>query len=161
DPHLGNGVPDIWYALRLKVAADDWAVGVTVPGLPGVVLGMNPAVAWAFTNTGEGVDDYLKETLSGDGAQYLRRPGEWAKVDHKPFAIKVRGEAAPRTIVASFTERGPLAPRPHLGSDQYARQWLPLKPGMLRLPTGRIMRAKSLAELDAAFDAMAAPAQNV
>src|SRR5690606_18520152 len=48
DPHLGQGVPSIWYAMRLRTSPADWVVGVTIPGLPGIVLGMNKNVAWAF-----------------------------------------------------------------------------------------------------------------
>jgi len=66
DPHLGNTVPQIWYAVRMRVSEDDWVVGMSIAGLPGVVLGMNPHLAWAYTNTGEDVDDLLVERVEGN-----------------------------------------------------------------------------------------------
>src|SRR5690606_2396635 len=96
DPHLGQNVPTIWYAIRLRVSKEDWVVGASLPGIPGVILGMNPQLAWAFTNTGEDVDDYLKETFSEDGATYLARTENdeeiWEPVIDKTFQVQVKGE---------------------------------------------------------------------
>lgn len=161
DPHLANAVPGIWYAVRLKVARGDWAVGMAIPGLPGIVIGMNPALAWSFTNTGEDVDDYLEEHLSPDGALYEQRPGNWVPVIHKSFLISVKGEAIPRKIEALFTERGPLAKRKYLGDGFYARQWLALQHDALRLPALPMMHAQTLAALDQAVEGLRIPAQNV
>ena len=164
DPHMGYGVPQVWFAQRLRVAADDWVVGVAVPGLPGIVLGMNPYLAWAFTNTGEDVDDYLLETVSPDGKSYaVKTPDgktEWKPIIEKTFTIKVKGQA-PRKVTGRFTEHGPLAKRPHLGSGLYSRQWLPLKPGRLRLPSLKFAQAKTIDQFDAAVDSFTAPSQNV
>lgn len=165
DPHLGATVPHIWYALRLRRSDKDWVVGVSIPGIPAVTLGMNPYVAWAFTNVGEDVDDYLEETISPDGKKYLwglDAAGEqvWADIEVRPYEIKVRN-GDPVTGEARFTHRGPLAAREYLGADRlFSRQWLPLQPGMLRLPLG-VNRAKSWQELNAALDDMRLPAQNV
>lgn len=148
DPHLGNSVPSIWYAMRLRVSATEWVVGTAIPGLPGIVLGMNPALAWAFTNTGEDVDDYLRESPD-------------APVTFKTFQIRVKGEPKPREITSAFTERGPVAERANLGRNLYARQWLPLKPGMLRLPTVQFMRTRNVDEFDRAVDSMVIPSQNI
>lgn len=165
DPHLGNNVPSIWMANRLRVTADDWVVGVAIPGMPGIVIGMNPSLAWAFTNTGEDVDDYLKEQLDETGAAYLATKDEqgehWRNVEKKTFEIKVRGESEPRKIEGLFTHRGPMSKRAGLGDGMYSRQWLPLKDGMLRLPTMALPRAQSVEALNRALDDMRTPAQNV
>lgn len=162
DPHLAATVPHLWYALRLQVAADDWVVGVALPGIPGVTLGMNPHLAWAFTNVGEDVDDYLKETLSEDGQRYVLRVegGQpvWADVEARTETIRVKGGAEVQ-VTRRRTARGPLGPREHL-SGEYARKWLPLLPGTLHIPTA-IHRAKNWDELNLALDQMKVPAQNV
>lgn len=164
DPHLGATVPHIWYALRLRKSEKDWAVGVAIPGIPAITLGMNPYLAWSFTNTGEDVDDYLQEKVSEDGRQYVARldaGGQpvWADIKVQSFEIKVRGGDL-QSGEAKFTHRGPLAQRKHLGDAYYSRQWLPLQPGMLRIPTA-VTRAKSWDELNVALDDMRVPAQNV
>jgi penicillin amidase len=49
DPHLSVIIPNVFYAIELKSPAMHVA-GVTVPGIPGVVLGHNERIAWATTN---------------------------------------------------------------------------------------------------------------
>lgn len=56
DPHLGLGIPSIWYFARLALPTGD-VVGATVPGAPLMVLGRNEHLAWGFTNTGFDVED--------------------------------------------------------------------------------------------------------
>lgn len=148
DPHLGNAVPSIWYAMRLRVSPTEWVVGAAIPGLPGIVVGMNPALAWAFTNTGEDVDDYLRESPE-------------TSFTTKTFRIRVKGEKTPREVTSAFTANGPISERDNLGKDLYSRQWLPLKPGMLRLPTVQFMRTRTVEEFDKAVDSMVIPSQNI
>lgn len=166
DPHLGQSVPGIWHAQKLKVSDDEWVVGVAAPGIPGITLGMNRYLAWAFTNTGEDVDDLIKETLSADGSEYLLEKSAdgreiWAKVEVLQQKFKVRGQEQAREVTARFTRRGPLAKRRFLGDAWYARQWLPLKEGVLRIPSYAVLRSKNLAQAYAAIDGMRTPAQNV
>lgn len=49
DPHLSVGIPDIWYAVEIR-SPHLHVAGVTIPGIPGVVLGHNDRIAWASTN---------------------------------------------------------------------------------------------------------------
>lgn len=54
DMHLGLGVPNIWFRAQITVgegAAMRRIVGVTLPGVPSVVVGSNGDVAWGFTNS--------------------------------------------------------------------------------------------------------------
>ena len=62
DPHLGIGMPSVWYinGLRCRVVSKTcpWDVaGVTFPGVPGVVLGHNASIAWGATNVDPDVQD--------------------------------------------------------------------------------------------------------
>jgi penicillin amidase len=49
DPHLSLGIPGVWYAVELH-APSLHVAGVTIPGIPGVILGHNERIAWASTN---------------------------------------------------------------------------------------------------------------
>jgi|SRR5579884_786088 len=49
DPHLNLSIPGVFYALEMR-APGLHVAGVTVPGIPGVVLGHNDRIAWATTN---------------------------------------------------------------------------------------------------------------
>ena len=62
DPHLGLAVPSIWLPMRFEIAGR-LVEGVTLPGLPGVVLGRNDALAWGFTNLYTDVQDLYRETI--------------------------------------------------------------------------------------------------
>ncbi|MBB3195035.1 penicillin acylase family protein [Roseateles terrae] len=53
DMHLGLGVPSIWFRAQFQIGSGAQALraaGVTLPGLPAIVVGSNGHVAWGFTN---------------------------------------------------------------------------------------------------------------
>ncbi|MBK8014279.1 MAG: penicillin acylase family protein [Deltaproteobacteria bacterium] len=162
DPHLFQTVPHLWFGVRLRVAPDDWVVGSSVPGLPGVILGMNPSLAWAFTNVGEDVDDYLLERVDPDKKTYVDRVEDgvdvWAPIEERPYEIEVRG-GQNVSGVAWFTRRGPLQERPPL-KGYYSRQWLPLRPGVLRFSVD-LNFVQDWASLNEAADGLSTPAQNI
>jgi penicillin amidase len=89
DPHLLYMLPGIWYLARIERPDGVWA-GATAPGVPGVVMGRNSDIAWAFTTTGADTQDVFIETPVGDG-QYATPDGP------RPFVvreerIRVRGQ---------------------------------------------------------------------
>ena len=54
DMHLGLGVPNIWFRAQMVIGEGAGArrlAGVTLPGVPSVVVGSNGHVAWGFTNS--------------------------------------------------------------------------------------------------------------
>ena len=79
DPHLNVGIPGVFYAIEMR-APGFHAAGVTVPGIPGVVLGHNERIAWATTNA-------MASTVSLFEAGRLR-PHRW-----KPEIFHVRFSA--------------------------------------------------------------------
>ncbi len=163
DPHLSYGVPQLWYPIKLKVSEQEWVVGVSIPGIPGVVIGRNAKIAWGFTNAKEDVDDLLEETLSPDGKKYLASKSpkgreEWKLIEERPYEIRIRG-ASSRRGVAQFTHRGPLSERKFLGKLPYSRQWLGFTRGALRLPA--IYKATDWSSFNEQADAFAAPAQAI
>ena len=88
DPHLGLTAPNIWYFAHLHAPGID-AIGATLPGVPGVVIGRNDRIAWGATNTGPDVQDLYLEKLDDKGG-YIGPDGP------RPFtvvreSIKVKG----------------------------------------------------------------------
>ncbi|MCC2616045.1 penicillin acylase family protein [Aestuariibacter halophilus] len=54
DMHLGLRVPLIWYRTQLNYRQQEQPVsltGVSLPGMPGIVVGTNGYIAWGFTNS--------------------------------------------------------------------------------------------------------------
>ena len=46
DPHLAPSLPSVWYAAHVRAGDDFESTGVTMPGIPLVVIGHNRRVAW-------------------------------------------------------------------------------------------------------------------
>jgi len=164
DPHLGLTVPNVWYAMRLYYTEDDWVVGASIPGIPGIVLGMNEKMAWSFTNRHEDVDDLLEETLNEDLTQYQVIDDQggvtWKDIQKTSETINIRGEAS-QTVEVWQTHRGPLMQRRAHGDTYFSRAWIAFKPGMLSIPTFSINDATDWASFNLAIDAMKVPSQNI
>ena len=97
DMHLTHSVPGIWYEADLEApmsnGADFHAAGVTLPGVPFIVVGHNDHIAWGFTNLGADVQDVYIEHLrgTGDSAEFESPDGAWHRILHQTETIPVRG----------------------------------------------------------------------
>ncbi|MBC8162784.1 MAG: penicillin acylase family protein [Roseiflexaceae bacterium] len=104
DPHLGAQTPSIWYLAHIQGGGID-AIGATVPGLPGVVIGHNQRIAWGVTNTGPDVQDLFIERINGDNqAEY---DGELEPVQLIEEIIKVK-DRPDVPISVRVTRHGPI-----------------------------------------------------
>ena len=116
DMHLGLRLPNIWYRMRLEWPAADGprsCVGVTLPGVPALVVGSNEHVAWGFTNSyGDWLDLVVLQTDPADSNRYLTPEG-WATCERIPEIITVKG-AAPDTLWIRQTCWGPVWTVDHL-----------------------------------------------
>lgn len=82
DPHLNAGIPGFWYALEIRTP-NLHVAGVTIPGIPGVILGHNDRVAWGSTNG-------IATTLSVFDAGNLSSKNWRTEVFHLRFGKDVR-----------------------------------------------------------------------
>lgn len=106
DPHLSHGLPGIWYEAQIKGGTVD-VIGVTVPGLPFVVIGHNRDIAWGFTNVMQDAADFFVEKLDPSRPDEVMYRGEWVKIATRQETIQVKGgRAVPLTI--RRTPHGPL-----------------------------------------------------
>ncbi len=103
DPHLSHGLPAIWYEAHLKTPTLD-VIGITLPGLPMVVIGHNRDIAWGFTNVMLDSGDFFVEKLAGDRVQGA---DGWVPIEKRVEVIRVKGEPDERLEVRS-TPHGPL-----------------------------------------------------
>ncbi len=87
DPHLQANAPGIWYLSHLSTPTMRVS-GVTIPGVPGIVLGHNDSIAWGATNVGPDVQDLYVETFDASG-KYKTPTGLQSPIVRKE-AIKVR-----------------------------------------------------------------------
>jgi penicillin amidase len=159
DPHLSLTTPAIWYLARLD-APDLKATGLTLPGLPWVLLGRNEHVAWGATSAyGDGSDLYLERLNPAAPGQY-QTPDGFAAFEQTTETIKVRG-GDDVTIAVRRTRHGPvlsgvLGPVDawiDSGKHVLALRWGAATPGDRTLAAARAMnRARSAAELQRALE---------
>lgn len=67
DPHLSLTSPAIWWGSQITVTRGPDALdvtGTTFPGIPGVIIGFTPRVAWGVTTAGYDVTDVYLETIT-------------------------------------------------------------------------------------------------
>ncbi|MGO9271711.1 MAG: penicillin acylase family protein [Terriglobia bacterium] len=157
DPHLGHSIPSVWTMAELE-APGLHVAGVTLPGLPLVVIGHNERIAWGMTNTSPDVQDvYLEDFNPSDGTQY-RHNGQWEKADVREEAIKVRGRPDYRLAV-KVTRHGPIIGG--AGNQGLALQWTALQPHALTLPFLDMARARNWKEFTDAVRRFTGPEQNM
>ncbi len=104
DMHLNHQMPNLWYEAHLH-SGDYDVIGVTLPGLPFVIVGHNRRVAWGFTNVGPTVEDLYVETFNGQGE--YQTPKGWQLPEHRIETIRVKGKLDVAVDVV-LTRHGPV-----------------------------------------------------
>jgi penicillin amidase len=161
DMHLSLRAPAIWYLAALHAdSADYHAVGFTLPGVPGVVVGHNRSVAWGYTNGMVDDMDFAVETSSEDGARYLEG-GQWIEYTVRAETLQVRG-SRPEVVRVRETVRGPVVSDalPGLGAD-LSVVWTASTSDARTTGLWDMNRAGSVAEFDRAVRGFSQPHQNV
>ncbi|HLW85729.1 MAG TPA: penicillin acylase family protein [Candidatus Sulfotelmatobacter sp.] len=156
DMHLGHQMPNLWYEAHLHAGTFNVA-GVTLPGMPYVIVGHNQRIAWGFTNVGPTVTDLYIENFNPQGA--YQTPQGWAQPEHRAEVIHVKGKPDV-TIDVKITRHGPvitdLVPAE---TRPLALRWT-LYDG-LRIPFFDVNAAQNWDEFQHAFSLLDAPGQNV
>lgn len=160
DPHLRAGFPSIWYANHLE-GGRYRVTGFTFPGVPGVVVGHNGAIAWGVTNANPDVQDLFVERFHPqDPSRYLFR-GRWLPVRTRVEEIRVRGRRQPVRWVVRSTHHGPILNGAVEGlREVVALRWTALLPTTVAEGILRLNRARSWREFREALRFFHVPAQN-
>jgi penicillin amidase len=176
DMHLGLTAPDIWYEAALHTASTPLntpldIAGLTLPGVPLVIVGRNANVAWGFTNTGSDVQDLRIEHLRGSGAntEYERPDGTWALAGHRTERIRVRaGSDVTLDILTTSHNVGAFAMETPIISPLHPTEkralslaWNIYDPAALTSPFLAIDTAPDAASLVAAFASFGSPSENL
>ena len=106
DPHLRFSLPSVWYQTHLRAPGFDVA-GVTLPGLPFVVVGRNRNIAWGLTNVMQDAADFFVEKLDEDRPGQVMYRGKWVELDKRVETIRVKGGES-RSLEVLSTPHGPL-----------------------------------------------------
>jgi penicillin amidase len=156
DMHLGHQMPNLWYEAHLKSGNLDVA-GVTLPGMPYVIVGHNQRIAWGFTNVGPTVADAFIETFNAQGA--YQTPQGWQQPEHRSEVIHVKNESDVILDVKT-TRHGPIITDILAGETrQVALRWT-MYDG-LHMVFFDVDTAQNWEEFRKAFSQLDAPGQNV
>lgn len=106
DPHLLFQNPSIWYEIVL-ISPEEHCSGVSIPGLPGIVIGNNQSVAWGLTNVmADGCDFFIEKIHPQDSSKYWYN-GKWQPVAFQTDTIFVKDER-PAILKFRKTHHGPV-----------------------------------------------------
>jgi penicillin amidase len=159
DPHLKLNLPSIWYECHL-ITPDQNCYGVSLPGMPGIIIGFNQDIAWGITNAGHDVMDwYQVDWVDEKKTQYWL---DGKKVDVE-FQIETYLIAGGEQIIDTIrhTQWGPVAM--HGIHKDMAMKWMALE-SPLSTEAGTFLelnRAKNHKDYLNALDHFVTPAQNI
>ncbi|GBD06384.1 Acyl-homoserine lactone acylase QuiP [bacterium HR21] len=112
DPHLVLGLPARWYPVCI-LSPDYEVAGLTLPGLPLVVIGRNRTIAWGVTNLMADESDFFIERLDTARPQRYWDGTRWQRFQRRRDTIRVRGKP-PVIIDVLRSQNGPIVSEAHL-----------------------------------------------
>ncbi|MUV15291.1 penicillin acylase family protein [Noviluteimonas gilva] len=163
DMHLALRAPNIWFRTRLRypdARAEAGRVdlnGVTLPGMPAIVVGSNGHVAWGFTNGYIDAADWGRLVKCGE-ARY-RIKGACVPLQVHRERIEVAGGSAV-DINVEESPWGPVLDEAENG-DALALRWSAHLPGSLRLAFMDMAYATDVDDALRRASRAAIPAQNL
>jgi len=152
DPHLPQTEPSVWYEVALSAPGYQVA-GVSVPGLPGILLGHNANIAWSLTDTQNAATRYYAEKVRGDSYYW---DGAWRPMTVVHYTIPVRGGSTVHLAV-DITVHGPIMTQV---GQKMAVDWMGNVPSDDVEALFAINEATDFAQFRAALTGWRAPTQN-
>jgi penicillin amidase len=179
DMHLGLAVPSLWFRARLEFPDPDApdgriaVTGVSLPGVPGIIVGSNGHVAWGFTNSYVDAGDWVVVRYAdADRTRYClasaeliedgetrRHCTESAPVTAYRESIRVAGGET-REIVVRETRWGPILATDADGHD-LASLWLGHRPEAIDLGLAELERVRTVEDAIAKVQRIGMPPQNL
>jgi penicillin amidase len=135
DPHLQASAPSIWHMVHLSAPGFRGA-GVTVAGMPGILIGHNDRIAWGITNVEADVQDLYLEKFEKENPLRYMTPTGWREAETRREEIKVRkSPASPETETiehnVTVTRHGPIVFEQD--AARYALAWPALDPTSIEI----------------------------
>ncbi len=164
DPHLGLNLPSIWYQIQLKTPEHN-VYGVSLPGVPFVIIGFNDSISWGMTNALRDVVDWYRIEYKDSTQTEYKLDNQWEKIKTTKEVYKFYNKSSvfeeeiketvwgtvvyDQNFKSNYTEKNHLALRwtAHDISDEVGSLYA-------------INRAKNRAEFTTAIQNFGCPAQN-
>lgn len=164
DMHLELRVPNTWFRTRLIYPHSQNSgkyndlTGVSLPGIPSIVVGSNRHIAWSFTNSYGDFADWVRVTLDPqDTSRYLSTTG-WKSISFYDETLHVRNAPSEQLIVRE-TEWGPILANDH-DDTPLALVWTALQKNAINLKLANLDQTETINEAIAIAQNSGIPAQN-
>jgi penicillin amidase len=161
DMHLSLGIPAVWYENHLCCGDYD-VTGLSMAGVPTIIVGHNGRVAWGFTAGFPDTQDLYAERLNPDSdhPQY-EFEGTWHDAEMLREEIIVKGAKAVIQEVV-ITRHGPLIDGlvPEEASQPVALRWPALEPNDMANLFFGLGRARTCDEFHQGLRRWVGPALN-
>lgn len=105
-PQMGFQTPSIVHQTSIS-CPEYQAVGMEVPGIPGVVVGHSKTLAWGLTSGVADTDDVFFVKLNPKDPNEYSLNGKWVPFERSEVAIKVK-DGAEETAVREMSAFGPV-----------------------------------------------------
>ena len=151
DMHLGLGAPSIWFRAQFEIGAGataQRAEGVTLPGVPALVVGSNGHVAWGFTNSYGAWFEWV-EVPADPGA---------GRVQHIDETIAVKG-GANVTLPVTLVDGLPVVEKQ--GATSWALNWVADKGDAYNLRLDEMLGATDVDQAASIAAQAGVPQQNM
>ncbi|MDZ7716142.1 MAG: penicillin acylase family protein [Balneolaceae bacterium] len=164
DPHLNMTLPSIWYAAQLNSPSQN-VMGVSLPGVPTIIVGFNEDIAWGTTNVGADVWDWYEIEFRDSTLSEYKHDGVWKETEKRIEKINIKGgETVIDTVI--YTHHGPVVQdsENEVGSSNvpkyHAMRWIAYEPSNETRYFLEINKAKNYKDYRNALQHYDNPAQN-
>jgi len=168
DPHLDARIlPGVWYPLGI-ITPEFRAVGVMVPGIPGMVVGRTEHCALGVTNAYGDCQDLYVETLDPRDANRHMEGAASQPFEVVRETLRIKDKAAPtgyreEELTLRFTKRGPVVSGvlPGLRTNKVITlRWAANEAMEPRIAMMDMLKARSIDDLRAALSSLTMMALN-
>jgi penicillin amidase len=155
DPHLEWSMPPPWHAAHLKAPGLN-VIGVTVPGIPGIVVGHNERIAWGVTSLQFDTQDLYAEQIDLATGRY-RFGGEHFQAAAEREYIAVKG-SRPVELAVWVTMHGPVVATEN--GRHLSMRWAPMDKRAAGFGLIALGQARNWEEFRTALRGFAGPGLN-
>ena len=165
DMHLAIRVPNTWYRASLEWSdpsdpdGPSQISGVTLPGMPAVVVGSNTHVAWGFTNTYADWSDIVLLDVDPDRPNVYLTPQGWRAFERHDEVIEIAGQPPEQQSVL-WTIWGPVLEPDHHGRPR-AYRWVAHSAEQLAASLTPLESARTMDEAFDEANGLGTPGQNL
>ncbi len=158
DMHLTLRVPNIWFRASWFLNDGRRITGITLPGIPSMVVGSNERVAWGFTNSYGDWGKIITLKTNEEKTQYLGADGwkDFILYDH----VIQSSSGHSKEHLTIETQWGPVIGTNHKG-ELLVHQWLAYAPQSVNLSILEMETVQTMREGLNTASTLGVPQQNI